>query len=291
MSVLFIDTNCELNYKTAKKVGLDNVIRMPYTICGKEFFYDLGENYDAKKFFTEVRKGNLPITSCLNTQNYIDYFEPFFKAGEDILYISFSSEMSGTFEYLDKAVEILSKKYPNAKYRRFDTKAISLAAGVPVYLAGKMHMEGKTNDEIVEFLDKFIYRMNAIFSPDDLFYLRKGGRINAAQATMGTILQLKPIIRLNDEGKLEARQKIMGRNKAIKYIIDDVVKNVSDTDKYPIVILHADCVNDAEKIENGLRRSFPEAELWIYDVGPVIGAHCGPDTIACVYVGNKRNMG
>ena len=289
MSVLFIDTNCELNYKTAKELGLNNVIRMPYTICDKEYFYDLGENYNAKDFFGLIRAGNMPITSGLNSENYKEYFEPFFAKGEDILYISFSSQMSGTFAYLDTAIKELQEKYPKAKYRRFDTLGISMAAGIPVYVAAKMHNEGKSNDEIIEFLSKFIYRVNAVFSANDLFHLKRGGRISAAAAAMGTLLQLKPIIRLTDEGKLTSADKVQGRKKAVNYIIEDVIKNVRDTDKYPIVILNADCPADAEKIETKLKEAFPEADIWMYDVGPVIGTHCGPDTIACVYVGDKRN--
>lgn len=290
MSVLFIDTNCELNYKTAKELGLTNVIRMPYTICDTEYFYDLGESYNAKEFFNLVRAGNVPITSGLNSENYKEYFEPFFAAGEDILYISFSSKLSGTFEYLDTAISELQEKYPNARYRRFDTKGISLAAGIPVYVAAKMHNEGKTNDEIVEFLNDFVYRVNAVFSPNDLFYLKRGGRISGAAATFGTILQFKPIIRLTDEGSLVNTAKMQGRNKAISHLADDVIKNVQDLDKYPIVILNADCPDDAEKIEKRIRKELPDAEIWNYDVGPVIGTHCGPDTIACVYVGEKRRL-
>lgn len=290
MSVLFIDTNCELNYKTAAELGIKNVIRMPYTICDKEYFYDLGETYTAKDFFDLVRKGNIPITSGLNNENYKEYFEPYFAAGEDILYVSFSSKLSGTFAYLDTAIAELKEKYPNAKYRRFDTKGISLAAGIPVYVAAKMHNEGKSNDEIVEFLSDFIYRVNAVFSPNDLFYLKRGGRISAAAATFGTMLQFKPIIRLTDEGALANTAKVQGRNKALNYLADDVIKNVRDTDKYPIVILNADCPEDAEKIEKKIRKDLPDAEIWNYDVGPVIGTHCGPDTIACVYVGEKRHQ-
>ena len=109
MSVLFIDTNCELNYKKAKELGL-NVIRMPYTICDQEYFFDLGENYDPHKFFTLEREGNMPITSGLNAENYKEYFEPFFAKDEDILYVSFSSKLSGTFAYMETAIEELKEK-------------------------------------------------------------------------------------------------------------------------------------------------------------------------------------
>ncbi len=290
MSVIFIDDDCELNYKTAEEIGLNNLIRMPYTILDKEYYYDLGKNYNAKEFFDTVREGNMPTTSGLNVETYKDYFLPYFEKGEDILYISFSSQLSSTFTYMDIAVKELSEQYPNAKFRRVDTKAISMATGIICYYAGLMHKEGKSNDEIVEFLDKFIYKVNAIFSPNDLFHLKRGGRISGVAAAVGTLMQFKPIIRINNDGKLVNTTKVQGRNKALKYIVEDVIKHVDEGEKYPIVILDADCSDDADKIETKLRQTLPNTEIWRYAVGPVIGTHCGPDTIACIYIGAERYM-
>ncbi len=289
MSVFFMDTDCELPLQVVKDLGIKNMILMPYTICNEEYFYDFGESYNPKEFFTLIRNGNMPITSGLNVEIYKDYFEPFFKQGEDILYVSFSSKMSGTFKYLDMAIAELSEAYPAAKFRRVDTKAISMAAGLIVYVAAKMFNEGTPNDKIAEFLETFIPRVNAVFSPNDLFHLKRGGRLSGFTATMGTLLQIKPIIRLNDEGALYSAAKTNGRNKALKYICDEVIQNVRDTDKYPIIILNADCPNDAEKIEAKIRVAYPDADVWSCPVGPVIGTHCGPDTIACCYVGTNRN--
>lgn len=290
MSVIFIDDDGELNYKTAEKIGLNNLIRMPYTICGEERYYNLGKDYDAKKFFDLVRAGNMPITSGLNVEIYKEYLEKYFAEGEDILYVSFSSELSSTFNYLDIAVKELSEKYPTAKFRRFDTKAISLSAGLCCYYAGLLHNEGKSNDEIIDFLQTFAFRVNTVISPNNLFHLKRGGRISSVAATAGTLLQLKPIVRINDEGKLITAAKVQGRNKAINYIADDVINRVEDVDKYPIVILNADCLDDAKKLQTKILNAFPQADIWMYDVGPVIGTHCGPDTIACVYVGAKRYL-
>ncbi len=290
MSVFFTDTDCELPVSVAKELNLNNVILMPYTICGEERFYDFSGSYNAKEFFTKIRNGNMPITSGLNEQTYIDYFEPYFKRNEDILYVSFSSKMSSTFTYMDKAVASLSEKYPLAKFTRFDTKAISMAAGLIVYVGAKMFNEGKSNEEIVDFLNGFAPRINAVFSVGDLFHLKRGGRLNTVSAVLGTLLQLKPIIRLNDEGALYNSGKVNGRNKALSAICKEVVENVTDVDKYPIVILNADCAEDAQKIEARIRESFPNATIWSCDVGPVIGTHCGPDTIACCYVGTKRSL-
>ena len=175
MSVIFIDTDSELPFEKAQELNLDDkfIIKMPYTICDKETFYDLGESYDAKEFFSLVRAGNMPITSGLNVEIYKEYFEPFFAQGEDILYVSFSEELSGTFKYHDIAIEELREKYPDAKYRRFDTRGISLVAGLPCYYAVKMHNEGKSNDEIVEFLSEFAPRAFVRRSPLTTYFILK----------------------------------------------------------------------------------------------------------------------
>ena len=136
MAVFFCDTDCELWYTTAKELGV-KVIPMPYTVDGEERLYDLGENTDLKAFFDRMRAGAAVSTAGLNPQTYIDIFEPYFKAGEEVLYVAFSSRMSNTFSYLDTAIAELKAKYPDAKYRRYDTLNISMGAGIMVYLAAK----------------------------------------------------------------------------------------------------------------------------------------------------------
>ena len=288
MSVLFCDTNCELWWDKAKELKLNNVIRMPYTICNKEYFYDLGENYNAKEFYDLVRKGNMPITSGLNAENYKEYFEPFFKKGEDILYVSFSSKMSATFNYLDMAIKELSETYPEAKFTRFDTKGISMSAGLAVYRAAKLFNEGKSTKEIVDDMEKFIYRINSTFTPADLSHLKRGGRLSASQAFLGNMLQLKPIIRLTNEGTLENTEKVNGRNKSIAVLAQDIITNAREIENYPIVILNADCAEDAQKIENKVKKALPNATIWSQSVGPVIGTHCGPGALGVCFVGEKR---
>ncbi|MFW5780399.1 MAG: DegV family protein [Bacillota bacterium] len=289
MSVLFIDTNCELWWEKAKELKLNNIIKMPYTICDEQHYYDLGENYDPKKFFDLVRQGNTPFTSCLNPENYKEYFEPFFKKGEDILYISFSDQMSATFESMDKAVKELKEKYPDAKFTRFDTKAISMAAGLAVYEAAKMYNDGKSFEDILKFLQNFIYKVNAIVTPESLKYLKRGGRLSSSQANLGTLLQIKPIIKLNDNGKLVSATKVNGRKKALNVLAEEVINNVRDIEKYPIVLLDADAKEEIDVIEKKIKAALPKAEIWSQPVGPVIGTHCGPGTIAVCYVGEKRN--
>ncbi|MDR0697486.1 MAG: DegV family protein [Christensenellaceae bacterium] len=286
MATLIFDSNSELLWTKAKELNLNNCIRMPYTICDTEYFYDLGEKYDAPWFFNLVRQGNIPITSALNPENYKTYFEPFFKKGEEILYISFSTKMSGTFAYLDTAIAELKAKYPDVKYTRYDTKAISMATGLQVYLAAKAFNEGKSIAEIIKLLDDISPRTHITLIVDDLQHLRRGGRLNTIQTLIGGVLKIKPVIKLLEDGTLGAKDKVNGLNKAIHYLANDAVANAQD--KYPIVVHDADSQIEGDRLGLMIKDKLPDAEIWRQSVGPVIGAHCGPGAIAICYIGSNN---
>lgn len=281
MSVIFTDTDCELWYTMMPELGCE-VIKMPYTIDGTEYFYDNGETTDFKDFYARVRGGSMPVTSALNPVQYTELFEPFFKAGEDILYISFSAELSGTFEHMETAVKALSEKYPKAKFRRFDTKNISWGAGLQAYYAIKEFKKGKSLDDVIAFLEKFTNEIGVYFMVDSLQHLKKGGRLTGLQAALGTLLAVKPILTVN-EGKLVVTTKANGLNKAISYLAERVKEKATELDKYPIVILDADSAEAAEKLIAKVKEAVGETEIWHYPVGPVIGTHCGPGTLGIIF--------
>ena len=154
MYQLFCDTNCELWHTTAKELGL-RVIRMPYVLDGKEYYYDLGEATDFAHFYRRMREGAVPTTSAINEQDYIDYFEPVLQEGQDIYYITFSHKLSATFQSMDKAIAKLKEKYPEREIRTFDSKAISLGTGFQVRYAAEKYRAGATMDELDAFLQDF----------------------------------------------------------------------------------------------------------------------------------------
>ena len=280
MSVFYCDSNCELSYTQIDELGI-KFISMPYTIDGEEYYYDLGRNTDLPAFFDKMRKGAVAKTSALNMTEYIEIFEPDFSAGNDIIYVTFSHKMSGTFSSLQKAIEELATRYPDRKITVVDSKGISYSAGLVVYFSAKLHNEGASDEEVVKFVEGFRDKAMCYFTVADLEYLRRGGRLSGAAAFFGKILDIKPII-ANIDGKLESVAKVKGRKRALKDLA-----NMLDTDgvdlNYPITILDANCPDDAKIITNYVKEKYPDATVWKCPIGPVVGSHCGPDTVGLVF--------
>ena len=206
MSKFFCDSNCELWFDKVESLGI-NYISMPYTVGDKEYYYDLGKNTDNRKFFEDMRKGAVPKTSALNMQDYLDYFEPVLKSGEDIIYVTFSHKMSATFESMAKAIQQLKQTYPERTVSVVDTKHISMAAGIVVYYAAKLHNEGASDAEVVKFVESFRERVKCYFTVSNLIYLKRGGRLSSFKAFVGTLFDIKPIRRKAGKHRKIQRQK------------------------------------------------------------------------------------
>ncbi len=282
MAAIFCDTDCELWYTHARKLNLE-VIRMPYIIDGEEKLCDLGEETDTHDFYTKMRNGASASTAGLNQQIYYDTFEPFFKRGEDILYIAFSSKLSGTFEYLDLAIAELDKQYPNVKFRKFDTLNICMGAGLLVYMAGKYCREhGDDIDATYAYLEKNVNKVGVYFVVDDMKYLARGGRISPAKAKIGNLMNIKPVLTVED-GKLDVCSKQNGTKKAYKYMLDVFASTYENVDNAPVVIVDADCGDVADAFEEKVREINPSVTVWRQPIGPVIGAHAGPGALGFIF--------
>ena len=288
MAVFFCDTDCELWYTTAKALGV-KVIPMPYTVDGEERLYDLGENTDIKAFFDRMRAGAAVSTAGLNPQTYIDIFEPYFKAGEEVLYVAFSSRMSNTFSYLDTAIAELKAKYPDAKYRRYDTLNISMGAGIMVYLAAKFfNAHGGDVDATCAYLDTLVQNVAVLFVVDDLKYLARGGRLSPAKAKIGNVLQLKPVLYVNKEGEIDVLTKQNGFKKAMSFIVSEFARKYRPVEGAPVVIVGADCDGYVAELRSRIEPEAGGAEIIVQPVGPVIGAHCGPGTYGIIFTAESR---
>ena len=287
MSVLICDSNGELWHTRVKELGLD-YISMPYFIDGQEYDYDLGEKTDFRKFYDMVRGKKVPTTQALNPEDYKRILTPYFERGEDVLYVSFSHKLSGTFQYLDLACEELKKTYPDRKCTVFDTNSISLGAGIQMEEAAKLKQKGASDEEILAFLKDFTNRVCVYFIVDDLMHLKRGGRCSALAAFAGSALQLKPVLTMGADGGLSVFEKIMGRKKAMRALADKIIDGLTDEEKYSVYILDADCPEEGDKLRDMVLGKRPNAHIVRQIVGPVIGAHCGPGTLGVIFVGEKR---
>lgn len=286
MSVLLIDADGELWYTRRDELGVQ-CIAMPYSYGGNEYYYDLGEHTDFRAFYDAVRGGEIPKTMALNPQEYTEIIEPIFARGEDVLYVSFSHKMSGTFDHLNTALNELAEKYPERKCTVFDTKSISLGAGIQMEYAAELKNNGASDEEIISALESFTDRVAVYFMVDDLMHLKRGGRLSGIAAFAGKLLDLKPILTLDENGGLGVITKKSGKKKAMRYIADCVCEQLTGTE-YSVYVVDADSHEDGDWIASEIKAKRPDAKIVRQTVGPVIGAHCGPGTLGVIFIADKR---
>ncbi len=289
MYQLFCDSNCELWHTTVKELGL-HVIGMPYILDGQEYVYDMGEKTDLKEFFDKMRNGAVPKTAALNEYAYTECFEPILAKGEDIYYVTFSHQMSGTFNAMKNVIAQLKEKYPEREIRFKDAKSISLGSGFATYYAALQYKNGATMDELDAYLDELIEHIATYFVVNDLTYLHRGGRVSGVSKVVGNLLGIKPILYINEEGKILNIEKAKGFKKALSTLLGYIKAKGSELDKYKIFVMHADNETDGQNFIEMIRNAFPDLNLDItlQMVGPVIGAHCGPGTIGLIFHGKEK---
>lgn len=287
MYQLFCDSNCELWHTTVKELGL-NLIRMPYVVDDEEYFYDMGENTDLKAFFDKMRAGVTPKTSALNEYAYTEYFEPILARGEDIYYITFSHQMSATFNSMKSAIEKLKEKYPDREIRYKDSKLISLGSGFVTYYGALKYKEGATMDELDSYLDELIEHTATYFVVDDLTYLHRGGRVSGVSKVVGNLLGIKPILHFDEEGKIVNIDKVKGFKKALATLLNYMKTKGTELDKYKIFVINADCEKEANAFIESIRAEFGDVDVVSQTVGPVIGAHCGPGTVGLIFHSKEK---
>jgi len=283
--VFMTDSDSDLPFHLKEQYNIP-VVYMPYALDGKEYFDDLGQMLDHKSYYDMMRNGASPVTSALNEESYLEYFEPVLKE-KDLLFVAFSSKLSCTLQAVSSARKKLLEKYPERKFIVVDTLRISGPMTLLVLKAHEMYRAGKPIEEVADWLERNKLRAQAFFIVDDLKYLKRGGRISATAATVGTMLDLKPIISEAPDGTLTSNDKIRGRKKAIAFIVDKMMEWAPDPKESPIIVLNADSMEDAQRTKALVEQKLPGAEVMIENVGPVIGAHAGPGTIALCFIGSK----
>ena len=287
MYQLFCDSNCELWHTKVKELKL-NLIRMPYVMDGEEIFYDMGEAHDFKGFFEAMRQGAAPKTAALNEYAYTEYFEPILARGEDIYYITFSHQMSGTFNAMKNVIAQLKEKYPEREIRFKDSKLISMGSGFVTYYGALKYAEGATMDELDAYLDELIEHTAIYFVVNDLTYLHRGGRVSGVSKVVGNLLGIKPILYFNEEGKILNIEKAKGFKKAISRLLEFIKLKGTELDKYKVFVLHADCEEEAKGFVEAIKAQFGELDIELQPIGPVIGSHCGLGTIGLVFHAKEK---
>ena len=280
MLTLFTDTDTDITPAIAGQYGY-KLISMPYSVDGKTIFpYIDFDNFEAHSFYQMLRSGKIPSTSALSKEKYVEYFEPVFSSGNDILYVHFSRAMSATFDSMDQAVKDLLVKYPERKFYEIDTKGISIVSLNILMAVGDMIKEGKTVDDILEWAKTEVDKYTVYFFADDLKFFSRSGRVSGIAGTMGNILGIRPIIFMNSEGKMVSIGKVKGRSNAINRLIEYVTELGDKPEKHRIIIANSDAPDIAETIKEKLVEKFGNnLDIMIVAVNPTAGSHCGPDAV------------
>lgn len=262
------------------------VIPLKYTIDGQEYtdMYGLSD----KEFFQKLREGKMSVTSQINPEEAKEMLEPYVKEGKDVLHLAFSSALSGTCNSMKIAAEELQEEYPEAKVIVVDTLCACMGEAMLLYYALKQKEAGKTIEEVAQWVEENKLHVCHNVTVDDLFHLHRGGRVSKAAAVLGTMVKVKPIIHMDDNGALQVIGKERGRKKSLHKIVDMAVERSEGWDNEIIMITHGDCLEDAEYVAKLVREKMGVENVFIHNIGTVIGSHTGPGVVATFCMGNKR---
>lgn len=288
MLQLFTDTNTDITLEEAKKYGY-KLISMPYLIDGKENYpYVDWEVFDYHTYYDNLRKGVMPTTCAISPVAYLHYFEEEFKNGNDILYVHFSKNMSGTFNAMNLAIEELKEKYPERNIYLIDTKGITILSNIIVKEIGDMFLKGKTLEEILNWADNEIDHFATYFFADNLTFFKRSGRVGGVSAVMGNLIGIKPIIYMDDNGTMTNIGKERGRHNAVNKLISYVNNLAVDITKHRIIIGHTDAIDIAKQLGQILIDKYGPLKIEYVAVNPTAGSHCGPDTVGIAFYAKHK---
>ena len=269
-------------------------ISYSFTINGEPAVDDCKEESRAA-IYAGMRKGDILKTSQINKPAYEAFFRDLMKDGKNLLFLDMSEKMSVSFSNCMAAADNIRSEFPEQELYVMDTRCISGGLGFLVKHCVSLMEEGKSMDDVIAWAEENKLKIAHRFTVDDLNYLKRGGRVSNASALVGTMLNIKPVLYVPDAGTLDVVKKCIGRKKAVHAICDSVINDLSmvkNTAGMDMIILNADCIQDAEFIRDEVRAAFPDfGEISISSLGVVIGAHCGPGLLTCFYLCNERIAG
>lgn len=282
--VIFTDSSCDLPLSVAAEMGV-TVIPLEVNMEGD---VKLNDEIDIKEFYEYLRNKHGAKTSAVNMDRFVEVFEPVVASGKDLIYIGFSSGLSATYMAGKNAAEELSEKYPDRKIIAVDSLCASLGQGLLVKHAVDKKNAGATIEELAAYIEEIKWNLAHWFTVEDLFFLKRGGRVSAATAVMGTVLQIKPVMHVDNEGHLINVAKARGRQASIKALFEKMKETAIEPEKQTIYISHGDCYDEAKKLADMIEAEWGIKDILISEVGPVIGAHSGPGTLALFFLATER---
>lgn len=285
--IIATDSCCDFDENLIRELDL-TVIPLSVHLGQDHFRNYPGEMPESHVFYTRLSKGEPAQTSAPNVEAFKDAFRPFLEAGKDVLYLGFSSALSATYQNAAMAVEELREAFPDAVIRAVDTLCASMGKGLLVDLAVQEKRKGKSLEEVASFVQETIPHLCHWFTVGDLSQLRRGGRLSAGKAIVGNLLNIKPVLHVDHEGRLVPMESAKGRKKSVEALVRHMEETAIAPETQRIYISHGDCLGDAEVLAAAIQSKLGVASVTIGDVGPVIGAHAGLGTLALFFLGKER---
>ncbi len=285
--VITTDTTCDMPQSFLSENNID-VLTMSYTVDDVTYTGKGDDQLSPEDFYQKLRSGSMPQTAQVNPDQAESLFESYLKQGISVLHIAFSSALSGSYQSTVIAAEDLNGKYGAARVVVVDSKCASMGEGLFLYYAVQLKNEGKGFDEAAEWLESHKLNVCHNFTVDDLFHLHRGGRVSKTAAVFGSMLGVKPVLHVDDEGRLIPVQKIRGRKQSLIALVDNMEKCMGGMKNDIVFISHGDCLEDAEFVAAEVKKRFGIKNIRIGFIGPVIGTHSGAGTVALFFMGEHR---
>lgn len=283
------DSTCDLPISYYKEnAGLVEYVSMPITMNGKTFHDDFGQSMPLNEFYAYLRDGIVPQTSQISPHDFLNKYESIHKQGNSIIVIGLSSGLSGTYNNACMAKDMFLEDHPDAKIDVIDAKCASCGLAVIVTHAVDLIRAGSTHEDISSSCNDISLNVQHWFVVDDLMFLKNGGRVPPALAAIGTLLKIKPVLIVDREGKLKSYQSVRGRKKALKFIVEKTLAHMKDPTTTRVIIGHANCIDDAERLQKYLLKELDVKEVIIGNLSSTIASHVGPDMIGLSFIGDMR---
>ncbi len=284
---IITDSGCDMPQEYYNEHAV-TCVRLGFTMNNVNYEGESGERITEKEFYQKLREGAMPTTYQVTGETAKQYIEKSLQQGNDVLIIAFSSGLSGTAGSFIVAARELSKTYPKRKIRMVDSLSASMGEGLLLDYAVKYADLGHTLDETADYVESLKLHICHLFTVDNLFHLKRGGRVSATTALVGSILKIKPVMHVDNEGHLVPIGKAIGRKKSLRSLVEQMEETATLQENDPIFISHGDCMEDVEYVKGLLKEKYPSAPIFVHYVGSVIGTHSGCGTLAIFYKGKQR---